>query len=118
MLDVADAETAGGNQNRQLVFIKSEFFADFRFIFFFGKNRINRNARNGDFFGRNSEFFKMNARLVECDEIPLEIVAEPHRVNVEIGNDDCLRKIDFSFCRQPRNNFGGQNCVQTAMSGL
>ena len=70
------------------------------------------------FSGGMPSSIKCSARLVERDEVVLVVVAEPHRVNVEVGDDDHLRAVRalcFAFIHETIS--AGRKCVQTIRSG-
>src|SRR5262249_61525629 len=61
-------------------------------VFLLGENRIDGNAGNGDLLSCDAELLQMRACFVQGHEIVLEMMHEPHRMDVEIRNDDGLAR--------------------------
>ena len=57
---------------------------------------------------RYSEGFEVGACFVNRHEVLLVMMAEPHRMNVEVGDDDRLATGDALFGFEPRDNLSRQ----------
>src|SRR5262245_35796976 len=76
-------------------------------VFLFGENRIDGNAGNGDLLTGDAELLQMCACFVQGHEIVLEMMHEPHCMDVEIRNDDGLARAYSLLGLEPGNDFGG-----------
>src|SRR6266700_6182585 len=86
----AHAKSACGQQDRRAVWRQSVFKAHLVFVFVQGEDRVNRDAADSDLVARNRKSFEVGARFVNRDEILLIMMAEPHRMNIKVGDDNGL----------------------------
>src|ERR1051325_9820931 len=70
-----------------------------------GKSRVNRDAVDSDFTGRDAELFKMRAGFVHRDKVLFVVMTQPHRMRVEVCDDDSLPGCKPRFGFEPRDDF-------------
>src|SRR5215831_2296739 len=92
MLDRADAKSSRRYQNCRAVLFETMLATHAPLVLLFGENRIDGNAGNGDLLGCDAELLQMCACFVQGHEIVLAMTREPHRMDVEICNDDGLAR--------------------------
>src|SRR5258705_4108831 len=104
----AHAKSARRQQNRSAVRRQSVFEEPLVFVFVQGEERVNRAAADSDLVARNCQSFEVGARFVNRDEILFIMVAEPHSVNIKVGDDNRLAAGNALFGFEPRDNLGRQ----------
>jgi len=107
MLDRADAKSSRRYKNCRAVLFETMLATHGPFVFLFGENRIDGNAGNGDLLSGDAELLQMCACFVQGHEIVFEMMHEPHRMDVEIRNDDGLARAYSLLGLEPGNDFGG-----------
>ena len=108
VLDRSDAEAARREEHDRPVGEEPELLPHGALVLRLGEHRIDRDAARGHLAARDAEAHQVLARLVDGHEVVLEMMAEPHRVHVEVGHDDRLRAREPPLGLEPRDDLGGQ----------
>src|SRR5690349_13280647 len=80
------------------------FRAHLLLVFLLCEDGIDRNSADGNLLSGYAERFQICSCLVERDEVMLVMMDQPHRVHVEVSNDDHLTTRESLFGFQPRND--------------
>src|SRR5262249_48928477 len=107
MLDRADAKPSRRYKNCRAILLETMLATHGPLVFLFGEDRIDGNAGNSDLLSCDAELLQMCAGFVKGHEIVLEMMHEPHRMDVEIRNDDGLSRAYSLLGLEPGNDFGG-----------
>src|SRR5215212_8144887 len=78
----------------------------FLLVFLFCEHRIDWNPTHRNLCGGYPEGLKVDACFLDHDKIMLVMVDQPHRVDVEVGDDYYLTTRETFLCFQPRHDFG------------
>ena len=74
-----------------------------RLSFGSAKNGIDGYTRNGDDRFRNAQCSQVDLGLFQCNKVLVDMVAQPHGMNVEISDDYRVYDLDFSLGLQRRD---------------
>src|SRR5215213_7247742 len=77
-------------------------------VFLNCKHWIDRNPAHGDLFRRYAERFEIRTRFIERHEVSLVVMDQPHRMHVEVSDDDHLSTRQTLLRFQPRNDLSRQ----------
>src|SRR5215217_678432 len=88
------------------------------FVFPDCEDRVDGNSADRDLSGGYAERFKVNACFVHGDEIMLVMMDQPHRVHIEVGDDDYLAARQTLFSLQPRDDLRGKKVSADDQVGL
>ena len=106
LLDRPDAESASREQDRHPISGEPESGPRLGLVARPRKARVDGDAGYRDLRCRDPALLEVDPRLVERDEVLLVVVAQPHCVNVEVGDDDPLRAREAPLCPEPRDDLG------------
>ena len=70
--------------------IEAVFDPHVRVVLWIGEDRVDGDAGDGDLFGGDAKGLQVFAGLVHRDEVLLVMMAQPHRVDVKVGDHDDL----------------------------
>src|SRR5262249_55674555 len=105
MLDRADAKSSRRYKNCRAVLFETMLGRLGRFVFLLGEDWMEGNAENGDLLRWDAELLQMFAGFAQGHKIVLEMMHEPHRMDVEIRNDDGLARAYSLLGLEPGNDF-------------
>src|SRR5262245_57059083 len=107
MLDRADAKSSRRYKNCRAVLFETMLATTGPLVSLFCENRLDGNAGNGDLLRCDAELLHICACFVQGHEIVIEMMHEPHRMDVEIRNDNGLARAYSLLGLEPGNDFGG-----------
>jgi hypothetical protein len=103
-LDRADSEPAGGDEDRGSIRGEPVLDSHGAGILRDGEHGIDGDARHGDSIRWDAEALQMSTGLVERDEVPVDVMGEPHSLDVKIGHDDRLPSGQPALGSEPGDN--------------
>ncbi len=106
--DRADPEAAGRHQDRGPVRREAVLHAHGASVLGDPEHGIDRDPRHRDRGRWDAEALQVGARLVEGDEVAVDVAGEPHPLDVEVGHHDRLPGGEPPLRSQPANDLGGQ----------
>src|SRR5215216_4083484 len=83
----ADAKATCRQKDRGPIRRQSVLCSHRLLIFLFCKHGVNRNATHRDFGSRYAERFKINPCFLDRYKVMLVMMDQPHRVDIEVGDD-------------------------------
>jgi hypothetical protein len=114
----ADAVSAGSDQNNRCGGIEAQMLSRRAFFDGNGKERVDGNSGDANDFKGNADAGQILGRFGDRDVVPIDGAAEPHGVDVVIGDDDGVACAQFLFGDEPGNDFRGQKVRGDAEVGL
>ncbi len=118
LFDRADAVSARSDQNNRCGEIETQMLS--RGGFFHGncKERVDGDSSDANDFARDADAGEIFGSFRYCYVVAIYGAAEPHGVDVVVGDDDGVASAQFLFRDEPRDNFGGQEMSCDAEVGL
>src|ERR1044071_3392822 len=89
-VDGSDAEAARRKQNRSAIGSEPVLCAHLLLVLMSRENRIYWNSADRDLLRRYAERLEIHARFFQRDKVAFVMMDQPHRVDVEVRNDDYL----------------------------
>src|SRR6185369_16940611 len=77
-------------------------------VFLNCKHRIDRNPTHCDLLRGYAEHFEVCTRFIDRDKVTLVMMDQPHRMHVEVSDDDHLSTRQTLLRLQPRNDLSRQ----------
>jgi hypothetical protein len=108
VLDGADAEAPGRDEDGGHVGFEAVLRAHLQPVLGLGEDRVDGDAGGRHLRRGDAEPHEVLARLVQRHEVLLVVVAEPHGVHVEVGDDDGLAEVDAPLRLEPGDDLGGK----------
>jgi len=114
----ADAVAAGGDQQNLGMEIEFKLATNFGAIDRGSEERVDRNSGNADDFTRDTDLRKVFRGFVERDVKAVNRLAEPHGMNIVVGDDDGVARDEFLLGAEPGDDFGREKMGGNAKIGL
>jgi len=118
LFDRADAVSTSGDQNNRCGGIEAEVFSRGGFIHGNCKERINGDSSNANDFAGDADACEIFGSFGYCHVVAIYGAAEPHGVDVIVGDNDSVACAQFLFGDEPRDNFRRQEMSGDADVGL